>query len=277
MSRNDSQSPLNDNLLALPRWAVFSAVGLLTAGVTVGFVLLFAPGLSDALRSAGGQMLLISLPALALTTGLLGATWARTERIDDMVAWYLTHTVGDKLENYLVGSRNLDKTQSQFPPLFVRMERIWQKQFGSFCTYRLFDAQDRRFDLFVKSNVFNFEISYCLHVSPTLTTTTPAETNHSHAILSLTDWPSYSTHPLVELVTGTLYGSLSEGYSVYFDFKSEESGQCVNYKLRQKLETNFLVSPYLRRYFAEDAAIASYFFYAEALAKGKEDILGGEL
>ncbi|HEY5091994.1 MAG TPA: hypothetical protein VII60_01925 [Acidimicrobiales bacterium] len=256
---------------------MFTAVGLLAAGVSVGFILLFAPGLSDTLRSAGGQMLVVSLPALALTTGLLGATWARTQRIDDMVAWYLTHTVGDKLDNYLVGSPNLQKTPSQFPPLFIRMERIWQKQFGSFCTYRLFDTQGRRFDMFVKSNVFNFEISYCLHVSTTMTTAAPAATSHSYAILSLADWPSYSTHPLVELVTGTLYGSLSEGYSVYFDVKSEAGGQCVNYKLRQKLESNFLVSPYQRRYFAEDAAIASYFFYAEALAKGKGDILGGEL
>jgi hypothetical protein len=49
----------------------------------------------------------------------------------------------------------------------------------------------------------------------------------------------------------------------------------VTYTLRQKLRDNFLTSPYLRRYFSEDAAIATYFFYSEAFANAHENITGG--
>ncbi len=108
MERSDSESTLRDVLLALPRWAALSTVGLLTLGVAAGLTLLLAPALSEAIRSVGGHLLVVSLPVLALVTGLLGASWAGTERIDAMVATYLRRTVGDKLETYLVKSKRGD-------------------------------------------------------------------------------------------------------------------------------------------------------------------------
>jgi hypothetical protein len=159
-----SQTTLRDNLLALPLWAALVAFGLLTAGVSVGFTLLLLPDLNDSLRSAGGQLLVVSLPVLALLVGLVGASWARTKRIDDMVAAYLRHTVGDKLHSYLV-TAGRDGEPDPFPPLFVAMERLFRKEISSYCYFRLSDDQDRQFDVLVKSNVFNFEISLRLQLA----------------------------------------------------------------------------------------------------------------
>lgn len=201
MDQKDSSSPLSDNLLALPRWAVWATLGLLALGVALGFTFLIVPNLNNALRSAGGSLLVISLPALALSIGLLGSSWARTERIDAMTARFLYHTVGDKLESNLVGS-------TSDTPLFVRMERRAEKKTTSFCYYSLFDDKNRRFDIFAKSNVFNFEIAMALHLDTDPVTFAVDMPRKTYQLSSQDEWPAPSTNPLVDLVSSTLYGSL---------------------------------------------------------------------
>jgi hypothetical protein len=270
MDQRDSPSPLSDNLLALPRWAVGATLGLLALGVALGFTFLIVPNFNNALRSAGGSLLVISLPALALSIGLLGSSWARTERIDAMTARYLYHTVGDKLESNLVGS-------TSNTPRFVRMERRAEKKTTSFCYYSLFDDNNRRFDIFAKSNVFNFEIAMALHLDTVPATIADDMPRKTYQLSSQDEWPAPSTNPLVDLVSSTLYGSLSEGYSILIDARIGNDGVRVVYQLRQKLQSNFLTSPYLRRYFAEDAAIACHALYEEAFANTDYNILDGEL
>jgi Thioredoxin len=75
-------------------------------------------------RSAGSEHLLISLPALAVAVGILGASWARTERIDAMESTFLRHTVGKKLETYLVAPKSGQDRAGLYPPLFKRIERF---------------------------------------------------------------------------------------------------------------------------------------------------------
>lgn len=122
--QNDSATTLPDNLLALPLWAAVSALGLLGAGVAVGFIFLLTPGLGDAERSSGSELLLISLPVLALAIGLIGASWARTERIDRMAATFLHGTVGNKLEAYLVGPNRESKVSIRFHR-YLNESRDW--------------------------------------------------------------------------------------------------------------------------------------------------------
>jgi hypothetical protein len=273
---DESSSTLRDNLLALPLWAPLIAFGLLAVGVGVGFTLLLVPNLSDALRGAGGQLLVISLPVLALLVGLLGASWAHTKRIDGMVAAYLRRTVGDKLHAYLVGSPVRDDEPNPYPPLFVTMDRMFRKDIASYCQFRLIDDRDRQFDVLVKCNVFNFEIALRLQLAEPPSGFQPDMPEQSYGATALESWASVSTEPLVALVSSTIHGSLAEGYTVYIHTEPAQDGALdVTYRLRQRLETNFLTSPYLRRYFSEDAAIACYFFFVEARANRKVEILGG--
>lgn len=273
---NQSSSTLPDNLLALPLWAAVTALGLLGAGVAVGFVFLLTPGGADE-RSAGSQLLVISLPALAIAIGILGASWARTQRIDTMEASFLRQTVGKKLETYLLTPKSGQDGTGLYPPLFKRMEKSFRSEISSYCYFRLFDDKERRFDILVKSNVFNFEIVYVLHLATLPSAYTDALQEQSYDLESLKDWSGATTaNPLLALVAATMHGSIAEGYTVYVQAKPDESGGIkATYHLRQKLQSNFLTSPYLRRYFCEDAAIASYYFFAEAFETAGSTILDG--
>lgn len=275
--KNESSAKLPDNLLALPLWAAITAIGLLTTGVGVGFVFLLVPGLSEAERTAGGHVLLIALPALAIATVILGASWARTERIDAMQKSFLCNTVGKKLETYLVASKLSEGGETLYPPLFKRIEKFSNPSITSFCNFHLFDDEQRRFEILVKSNVFNIEIAYYLHLATPPAGYTPALNEESYSSESLKEWSVVTAaNPLLALVAATIHGSISEGYTVYVQAKPDESGGInVTYRLRQKLQANFLTSPYLRRYFSEDAAIASYYFFAEAFATTRSTILDG--
>lgn len=275
--QNESSSRLPDNLLALPLWAAITAIGLLSAGVVVGFVFLLTPGLTEAERSAGSHLLIISLPALAVATGILGASWARTERIDAMQASFLRDTVGKKLETYLVAPKSNEDGVTPYPPLFKRIENVSRSAITSFCYFHLFDEKERRFDILVKSNVFNIEIAYYLHLASSPSGYTVEHNEQSYDRESLKDWSkATAANPLLAVVAAAIHGSIAEGYTVYVQAKPDGSGGIkATYRLRQKVQSNFLTSPYLRRYFSEDAAIASYYFFAEAFAMAGSAILGG--
>jgi hypothetical protein len=272
----DASIRLPDNLLALPIWAVVSSLTLLGTGVALGFAFLLTPGLTDTERTAGSELLLFSLPVLALAIGLIGASWARTERIDSMATTFLNDTVGKKLAAYLIGNGDRTKDGRPYPPLFVRIERFVQPSITSFCYYHLFDEHQRRFDILVKSNVFNFELAYYLRLAQLPKGFSPDCAEQSYDLESLKSWASVVRNPLVDLVASTIHGSISEGYTVYIQADTKEDGTAiVTYRLRQKIQTNFLTSPYVRRYFSEDAAIASYYFYSEAFSNGGELVIGG--
>ena len=277
MGQGDGQSTVRDNLLTLPRWAAFTSVALLGLGALVGVTLLFAPDVSATLRASGGQLLVISLPGLALAIGLLGASWSRTERIDFMVHKFLRETVGNKIEAYLVKSTITDVGLDLHPPLFQRMDRVSHREITSFCSFYLYDRMERRFDIQVKSNVFNFELTLCLNLAARPTGLLAEHLDMSYEPDDRSEWGRATANPLVDLVAGTIHGSLSEGYTVYVAARPEPDGSLhVEYRFRQKPQTNFLTSPYQRRYFSEDAAIACYFFFAEAFASGV-DISDGVL
>jgi hypothetical protein len=275
MDQESSQS-LSDRLLALPKWARITTIGLLIAGVSLGFVLLLIPLGGDEFRSAGAEILTVSLPVLAIGVGLFGATSESTAHIDALIARFLRRTIAGKLDHYLVGPAIAeDHPIKIYPPLFSRMEILQRDAMTSYCGYRFHDDADRRFDLYVKSNVFNFEFGYALHLSH--------DTDLDARTRSLTvkpgdDWSKVSDHPLVRFAPGSLYGSLAEGYTLYIEAVQGADGvNRVAYRLRQRTERDLLTSPFVRRYFAEDVAIAAYFFFAEALPYGNDRILDGAL
>jgi hypothetical protein len=274
MELSDSPSA-RDNLIALPKWAVAAALSLLSAGAVAGALLLVIPGLTPAVRDAGGRLLFVSLPVLALGIVGVGASRARTERIDAMVGRFLRHTVARKFRAYLVRPNNDAEASGPYAGLFEQMTCTSRAGADSYCYYEFTDVQGRVFGVTVKSNVYNFEFDAVLefvNAPAGYQSPTSEETLH---VASLADWPSAATHPLVAVASAAIYGSLAEGYAILIDARSDEASIRVSYRFRQKMQTNFLLSPYLRRYFAEDAAIALYFFYKEVLEKSSGSIRGG--
>jgi hypothetical protein len=194
-----------------------------------------------------------------------------------MVAKYVRKTMGDKLEAYLLPPRHGGVRSYPFPPLFARMERHFSKEISSYCYYHFYDDDDRRFDILVKSNVFNTEIALALHLTSAPPGCSTTATLDSYSFDSPDAWSHAASNPLVKLAPMAIHGSLAEGYTISVESQPEGGGLRASYRLRLKLKENFLTSPYLRRYFSEDAAIAVYFLYSEAFGNARENIRHGVL
>jgi hypothetical protein len=264
-------SSLRDNLLVLPRWAAFGAVGVLLAGTAIGATLLLAPGDGEQLQGAGAQVLAISLPSLAFALGVLGTARARTSRIDALVARYLRGTMASKFRDYLVGSK--PSASGYLPPMFVRLETDYRPEVASFCMYHLFDAGGRRFDASVKTNLFNFEVNVALRFAPG---SQPEPVERTYALADVDDLVAVRDEPLISVAYATLKGALAEGYEAYVAAAPEDGGVLgARYQIRQRVQSNVMISPYLRRYFAEDAAIFVYWFYRESLGQAGTNLVDG--
>lgn len=278
MTVGEGMSGVRDNLLALPRWVVAVATSVPVIGVVAGVVLLVMPGIEAELRTSGVQLLVVSVPALALLVGLLGSTWTRTERIDAMVARFLRHTVAAKLEAYLVKPADSEGPRHAYPPMFERIEQDFRAEITSYCYYYLYDERGRRFDVLLKSNIFNFSFKVCLRLAEPPPGFDTVDADATLNIDSLEGWDAISRNPMVAMVCLAIHGSLSEGYTIYVSSRrTSDGGVHVSYLFRQKPEVNFLTSPFLRRYFSEDAAIATYFFFQEAISNASLDIVDGRL
>jgi len=63
-------------------------------------------------------------------------------------------------------------------------------------------------------------------------------------------------HPVMRHLAMTVQGSVEEGYKVRALFTPQADGTVLaRLSFRQKLREHFLASPFLKRYYAEDAAI----------------------
>ena len=261
MSQNSDGFELRDSLIALPQWLLPLLACILLLAVSLGVYILFSSE-SDSVRTAGLLLVTLSTPALTVAVGLVAATRVRTDNIDRLVATWLETTVREKLSAYLVGVGDSSASPRLYPPLFRDVRAFSEPSTSSFCLYELIGLDDQSYFLYVKSNIFNVEIG--AYFSPAdVTTALPNDPIH---ITDLASWAAYLDDPRVRCVADTLHGAISEGYGVYISNGRNSDGTYVTYRVRQKLETSFITSPYTRRYFAEDIAIVSYWLYSEMRA-----------
>jgi hypothetical protein len=118
----------------------------------------------------------------------------------------------------------------------------------------------------IKTNVFNFEIF--ARISIETPNTININSAHENILITKENISTISNHPILSQFIGIIQGSASEGYEIKIEFGNPEiREQCTNISmhisLRQKLRENFLASPFLKRYFAEDAAIAIGVLFSE--------------
>jgi hypothetical protein len=257
MSQASDGFELRDSLIALPQRSLLliASIPLLTSGL--GVYLIFSTA-SGSVRAAGALLITLSTPALTVAVGLAAAARVRTDDIDRLVATWLTKIVREKLSAYLVGVSGSPASRLH-PPLFRSLRAFSDKATSSFCLFEAIDFDDRPYFMYVKSNIFNVEIGLYF----TLTGIGGAIPTVPIHITDLASWESFLDDPRVRCVADTLHGSISEGYGIYISTGRNSDGDYVTYRLRQKLSTGFITSPYTRRYFAEDIAIASYWLHSE--------------
>ena len=257
MSQASDGFELRDSLIALPQrlLLLIACIPLVAAGL--GVYLLFSET-SDSVRTAGIVLITLATPSLTVAVGLAAAARVRTDDIDRLVATWLANTVAEKLSGYLVGT---DKSPGSrlFPPLFRHVRAVSDRATSSYCVYEITDFEDRSYFLFAKSNIFNVEIGLFFALTGTARDIPTAPVH----LTDMASWAASRDDPRVMCVADVLYGAVSEGYSVYITNAKNRDGDYVTYRFRQKLHTQFVTSPYTRRYFAEDFAILSYWLYWE--------------
>ncbi len=257
MSQTSDGFELRDSLIALPPRVLLliACIPLLAAGL--GVYLIFSTK-SDSVRTAAILLITLSTPALTVAVGLVAAARVQTDDIDRLVANWLMKAVEKKLSAYLVGIEGMPVTPL-CPPLFQSIEVFSSRATSSFCLFELIDFDGRCYFLYVKSNIYNVEIATYI----TLTSAVEAIPTDPIHIADLEGFAAHLDDPRVRCVADTIHGSISEGYGIYISGGKNSDGDYVTYRIRQKLGASFITSPYTRRYFAEDIAIASYWLYSE--------------
>lgn len=257
MSQTSDGFELRDSLIALPQRVLLLIAGIPLLAAGLGVYLIFSTK-SDSVRTAAILLITLSTPALTVAVGLAGAARVQTDDIDRLVANWLSRAVEKKLSAYLVGVEGMPATPL-CPPLFRSIKVFSSRATSSFCLFELVDFDDSRYFLYIKSNIYNVEIATFVAVTGAVKAL-PTDPVH---IADLEGFAAHLDDPRVRCVADTIHGSISEGYGIYISGGKNSDGDYVTYRIRQKLAASFITSPYTRRYFAEDIAIASYWLYSE--------------
>lgn len=254
-SSASSQHSLQEIIVTLPRWAVGGLLTFLAAAVGVA-IWVALNGTSDKQRELATSLLLVLVPTAVAVAAAVGVRRSSTDQVDELVTHFLEHTVLSRL-NLACEHHN----RHPFPFKSARLEvPTLKRSFAEFklawATHPLPDVQVQ-----VKMNVVNLEImtGLVLQLPAELRDTSPQDLLVDHAqVQRLLD------HPIARHLAGALQGAIEEGYVVRLLFGPVRDGRVtLNVSVRQKLETHFLASPYLKRYFAEDATIFIGWLFTE--------------
>jgi hypothetical protein len=257
MSQTSDGFELRDSLIALPKRFLLLVAGIpvLSAGLGIYLIVSAEP---DSVRAAAILLITLSAPALTVVVGLAASRRVRTDDIDQLVTTWLMTTVQEKLFAYLV-STNDSPASRLHPPLFRDLHASSDIATSSYCLFELTDFDGEQYLLYVKSNIFNVEIGVFLAI-----TVGGSQLPSNRIFISdLEDWEKCLDDPRLNCCADTIHGALCEGYQLYISGGENCDGPYVAYRLRQKLGTAFITSPYTRRYFAEDIAIMAYWLYSE--------------
>jgi hypothetical protein len=262
-----NQQGFKDVIVTLPVWGISVIAGLCfcSLALAVGLVLLSD---SDNVKGYAVQLLLVLVPLGSAVIAGIAIRRTSTRQIDRMVAGFLEKTLLERFQIHCNSSSDMGLGTYPFHAVKLR-----QPCRGT--SYAAYELQWRpRGDrmsypparINVKCNVFNFELFSQL---PVQTDPSVDAANLPNVIVNAGNVRELVSHPVLGHFMSVLQGSVNEGYEAHVSFEPQPERQRVwmmHFSLRQKLRENFLTSPFLKRYFAEDAAIATGVLCREWLA-----------
>jgi hypothetical protein len=280
---DDSTSPssgsggLQEVIITLPRPLVATLALLLVAGA-VASAWLAVQAETESLRDVAKSVLLVLLPMMVVVAAAIGIRRTSTTQVDELVTAFIEKTVLARFQ--------LACTQRTFHEFPFTAVRLAQPTGGR--SYAGFDfdwADEARRDeparVWVKMNVLNFEVI----VDQALRWPTPvdapkerraapevldplggpagpqpslggADTELPSAFFDGDNLETVLKHPVARHLAMTIQGSIEEDYKIRLLLELAADGTVLMHlSFRQKLRTHFLASPFLKRYYAEDAAI----------------------
>ncbi|MFZ5547410.1 MAG: hypothetical protein ACOZJX_01820 [Pseudomonadota bacterium] len=253
---DDSSSPssgtggLQEVIITLPRPLVATLALLLLAGaVASGWLAVQAE--AESLRDVAKSVLLVLLPMMVVVAAAIGVRRTSTTQVDELVTAFIEKTVLARFE--------LACTQRTFHEFPFTAVRLAQPTGGRSYAGFDFDWADeaRRGEparVWVKMNVLNFEVI----VDQALRWPTPvdAQADLPSAFFDGDNLDTVLKHPVARHLAMTIQGSIEEDYKIRLLLEPGDDGAVLMHlSFRQKLRAHFLASPFLKRYYAEDAAI----------------------
>jgi hypothetical protein len=249
-SASDAGGRLQEILITLPRWLVALLLVLVVVGaVAAGWLAATSP--AESVREVAKSVLLVLLPMVVLVLAAIGVRRTSTTQVDELVTAFVEKTLLQRFQ-LACGQR----TFHDFPFTAVRLV---QPTGGR--SYAGFDfdwadgaRQGEPARVWVKMNVLNFEVivDQAIRFAPAVSgERLPSAFFDAHSLGMLLD------HPVAQHMAMTLQGSIEEGYKIRLILEptGEPGTVLMHLSFRQKLREHFLASPFLKRYYAEDAAI----------------------
>jgi hypothetical protein len=259
---------LRDAIVTLPNVVIWGLLLLCISLMGCAIVLVLKSDV-DVIKTVSAQSLLFLIPTSIATLAAMGLRRASTKQIDQLVDSFLTTTMIQRFEAWTQALPVLNGGQDQYP--FKAVKLLPRQKGQSYAFYELSHrgGSGKTACVGIKMNVFNFEVLCqvrCNDMAKGL-----ALPIGTQVFKPLQDLDFSKNFAAFALLAGCIQGSVNEGYEVRISVHGDQiqTGQLgvkyVDFSFRQKLRENFLASPYLRRYFAEDAAILIGVLFTELL------------
>lgn len=259
---SNATSGLHEVILTLPRSAIAGLAVLLIGGSIAG-AWMAATAASEGVREVAKSVLLVLLPMVALIAAAIGIRRTSTHQVDLLVTAFLERTLH---ERFALACRHHEEHPYPFSEVMLARRACGR----SYVDFRL-SANCRRCQqrperplpptatVWVKMNVVNFEVGTTLRLAWS-GDPPPA------ALLARDNLREVFDHPLLRQLSATVQGSVEEDYKVRALFEPDGIGFVrARLSFRQKLREHFLGSPFLKRYYAEDAVILVGVLFNELL------------
>jgi hypothetical protein len=247
-STNSPSSPLQEIIVTLPRPLVV-ALAMLLVLTLGGAGWVAATAAAESLRDLAKSVLLVVLPMSVVVAAAIGVRRTSTTQVDQLVTAFLEQTVAARFALAC-------EQRGSHPFPFSRADLVTGTLGRSYVEFKL--TWDKRAEaparVWVKMNVVNFEVA----VEQRLRWPVPLADDATlpHGLFDAKSLDDVFAHPLMRHLAMTVQGSVEEGYKVRALFRREAGGTVLaRLSFRQKLREHFLASPFLKRYYAEDAVI----------------------
>jgi hypothetical protein len=260
---------LRDAIITLPVWGI-TTIGLFSFGALAVSIWLIATTKDEIIKGAAAQLLVVLVPLVTAVVASVAVRRTSTAQIDRLINGFLEKTILERFEMWCRSPVQIF-TETGYPFASVQLREPAQGRSYAFYILRWRGVQRQPVLVGIKTNVFNFEIfsEFDLHLAKASGTTLESE---SFALTQL-QLELARKHPVLSHFFGLIQGCLNEGYEVKVDLERHAATSThvtgrMKISLRQKVKENFLTSPFSKRYFAEDAAIAVGVLFAEYQKSG---------
>jgi len=271
------QQGFKEIIVTLPGWGLWVIAGLclLSLVLAVGLALLSN---SENVKSYAVQLLVVLVPLGVAVIAGIAIRRTSTQQIDHLVTGFLEKTL---LERFQIHCNYSSPSHVRIYP-FNAVRLLEPCRGTSYVVYELHwrsrsdRAQHAPVRVSVKCNVFNFELfsELPVQIGPNSEPGYPLDW-----IINAGNVAQFAEHPVLCRFMSVLQGSVNEGYEAHVSFKprpDQPDTWNMHFSLRQKLGENFLTSPFLKRYLAEDAAIATGVLFQEWLAFQPADAMAAQ-